>query len=56
MNNKGDVATSILIPKVVDLCKNAKSPLTGEPVYVVAAGGIFDGRGLAASLCWGGKP
>jgi NAD(P)H-dependent flavin oxidoreductase YrpB (nitropropane dioxygenase family) len=46
----GDTAFSILIPAVVDLCKNAKSPLTGEPVVVVAAGGIADGRGLAASL------
>lgn len=51
----GDVATSILIPKVVDLVANARSPLTGGPVYVVAAGGIFDGRGLAASLCWGAQ-
>lgn len=51
----GDVATSILIPKVVDLCKSARSPLTGGPVYVVSAGGIFDGRGLAASLCWGAQ-
>jgi len=51
----GDVATSILIPKVVDLCRGAVSPLTGEPVYVVAAGGIFEGRGLAAALCWGAK-
>jgi len=51
----GDVATSILIPKVVDLCKGARSPLTGGPVYVVAAGGIFDGRGLAAALAWGAQ-
>jgi len=51
----GDVATSVLIPKVVDLCRSAKSPLTGGPVYVVAAGGIFDGRGLAAALCWGAQ-
>jgi len=51
----GDVATSILIPKVVDLCRDARSPLTGGPVYVVSAGGIFDGRGLAASLCWGAQ-
>jgi len=51
----GDVATSILIPKVVDLCKGAKSPLNGGPVYVVSAGGIFDGRGLAASLCFGAQ-
>ncbi|KAJ7929273.1 2-nitropropane dioxygenase [Mycena leptocephala] len=49
----GDTAFSILIPAVVDLCKNAKSPLTGEPVVVVAAGGIADGRGLAASLSYG---
>eukprot|EP01111_Echinosteliopsis_oligospora_P015833 TRINITY_DN638_c0_g1_i1.p1 TRINITY_DN638_c0_g1~~TRINITY_DN638_c0_g1_i1.p1 ORF type:complete len:360 (+),score=142.91 TRINITY_DN638_c0_g1_i1:76-1155(+) len=51
----GDVATSILIPKVVDLCKGHKSTLTGGPIYVVSAGGIFDGRGLAASLCWGAQ-
>lgn len=46
----GDTAFSILIPAVVDLCKDAKSPLTGDPIIVVAAGGIADGRGLAASL------
>ncbi|KAJ7445205.1 2-nitropropane dioxygenase [Mycena galericulata] len=49
----GDTPFSILIPTVVDLCKNAKSPLTGEPVVVVAAGGIADGRGLAAALAYG---
>jgi len=49
----GDVPFSILIPACVDLCKNAKSPLTGDPVMVVAAGGIADGRGLAASLSYG---
>jgi len=51
----GDVATSILIPKTVDLCRGAKSPLTGNPVYVVAAGGIFDGRGLAMALSLGAE-
>eukprot|EP00026_Physarum_polycephalum_P011086 Phypoly_transcript_11282.p1 GENE.Phypoly_transcript_11282~~Phypoly_transcript_11282.p1 ORF type:complete len:359 (+),score=78.03 Phypoly_transcript_11282:59-1135(+) len=51
----GDVATSVLIPTVVDLCSKAKSPLTGGPVYVVAAGGIFNGRGLAAALAWGAQ-
>jgi len=51
----GHVATSILIPKVVDLCKNYKSPLTGELVHVVAAGGIYDGRGLAMSLALGAQ-
>jgi NAD(P)H-dependent flavin oxidoreductase YrpB (nitropropane dioxygenase family) len=51
----GDVATSILIPKVVDLVKGHKSPLTGEPIHVIAAGGIFDGRGLAMALCYGAQ-
>jgi hypothetical protein len=46
----GDTPFSILIPAVVDLCKGRKSPLTGQDVVVVAAGGIADGRGLAAAL------
>jgi NAD(P)H-dependent flavin oxidoreductase YrpB (nitropropane dioxygenase family) len=49
----GDTPFSILIPACVDICKGAKSPLTGEPVVVVAAGGIADGRGLAAALSYG---
>jgi len=49
----GDIPTSMLIPVVVDLVKGHKSPLTGNPVNVVAAGGIFDGRGLAMALCMG---
>merc|ERR1712217_717580 len=49
----GDVATSILIPKVVDLCRDKVSPLTGNPISVVAAGGIFDGRGLSMALNMG---
>ncbi|CAE7767725.1 unnamed protein product [Symbiodinium sp. CCMP2456] len=49
----GDVATGILIPMVVDMCKGHKSPLTGKQVPVVAAGGIADGRHLAMSLALG---
>jgi NAD(P)H-dependent flavin oxidoreductase YrpB (nitropropane dioxygenase family) len=51
----GDVPTTILIPAVVDIVRkaNAKSPLTGKPVQVVAAGGIHNGQLLAASLVMG---
>jgi len=49
----GDMPFSILIPAAVDLCKGAKSPLTGQPIIVVAAGGISDGRGLAVALSYG---
>jgi len=49
----GEVATSILIPEVVDLCRDKKSPLTGKQVPVVAAGGIYDGRSLAMALSLG---
>lgn len=72
----GDLATSVLIPAVVDACRGKQSAFTRGaslrmlsfhrccrsiavvrlligPVLVVAAGGIFDGRGLAAALQWG---
>lgn len=49
----GDIPTSILVPAVVDVAKKYKSPLTGETALVVAAGGIWDGRGLASSLMYG---
>jgi enoyl-[acyl-carrier protein] reductase II len=41
----GTVATMALVPQVVDA--------VGDQVPVVAAGGIFDGRGLAAALALG---
>ncbi|TPX38070.1 nitronate monooxygenase [Synchytrium microbalum] len=51
----GEIATSILVPKVVDVVKGRKSPLTGNPIYVVAGGGIYDGRGLAMALSMGAQ-
>ncbi|KAK6435484.1 hypothetical protein LTR95_008330 [Oleoguttula sp. CCFEE 5521] len=49
----GDIATSILIPSVVDVARQYKSPMTGQPAMVVAAGGIYNGRSLAAMLSFG---
>ncbi|KAK1988929.1 2-nitropropane dioxygenase [Colletotrichum cereale] len=49
----GDVPTTVLIPAVVDLCKNHQSPLLKGPVQVIAAGGIHNGQLLAASLMMG---
>ncbi len=51
----GDIANSILIPAVVDVARKYKSPLTGETAMVVAAGGIYNGRGLASSLMQGAQ-
>lgn len=49
----GEIPFSVLIPAVVDVAKKYKSPLTGLPAQVVAAGGVNDGRSLAASLMLG---
>jgi len=49
----GDVPTTILIPTVVQLVKGKTSPMTGKPVQVIAAGGIFNGQSLAAALMLG---
>jgi NAD(P)H-dependent flavin oxidoreductase YrpB (nitropropane dioxygenase family) len=49
----GDIPTSILLPQVVDAVSGHKSSLTGGPILVVGAGGIFDGRGLASALAVG---
>jgi len=49
----GDTPTTVLIPAVVDLVKGHKSPMTGQPVQVVAAGGIYNGQTVAAALALG---
>ncbi|KAJ5747623.1 uncharacterized protein N7511_009319 [Penicillium nucicola] len=49
----GDVPTTVLIPTVAKLVQGKKSPLTGEPVQVIAAGGLFNGNSVAAALMLG---
>lgn len=51
----GSIATTCLVPQCVDRCAGRKSPLTGGPVHVVAAGGIYDGRTTAAALALGAE-
>lgn len=51
----GDIANSILVPAVVDVARKYKSPITGQPAMVVAAGGIYNGRSLASSLMQGAQ-
>jgi len=51
----GEISTLVLIPQCVDLVKGYKSPMTGKQVPVIAAGGIFDGRGMAAALAMGAQ-
>ncbi|KAL8291669.1 hypothetical protein RQP46_001927 [Phenoliferia psychrophenolica] len=49
----GDVPTAILIPACVEAVAGKKSPLTGGPILVIGAGGIHNGKGLAAALAGG---
>ncbi|KAF1812062.1 oxidoreductase [Eremomyces bilateralis CBS 781.70] len=49
----GDVPTTVLIPTVAELVKGHKSPMTGQPVQIIAAGGIFSGQSVAAALMLG---
>lgn len=49
----GDIPTTILIPAVVELCKDKFSPMSRKPVQVIAAGGIYNGQTVAAALMLG---
>ncbi|KAL8711537.1 MAG: hypothetical protein Q9225_007094, partial [Loekoesia sp. 1 TL-2023] len=50
----GDVSGNILVPACVDVARRYRPKmLNGGEGLVVAAGGIWDGRGLAAALCQG---
>lgn len=42
----GAIGTAVLLPQILDKVRGHKSKLTGDPILVVAAGGIYDGRGL----------
>lgn len=44
----GSVPTSLLLPTVLDALRD-----TGSDIPVIAAGGYYDGRGLAAALAYG---
>lgn len=50
----GDISGNLLVPACVDIAWRYHPPaLRGQAGMVVAAGGIFDGRGLAAALMMG---
>ncbi|KAK4657976.1 hypothetical protein QC762_202690 [Podospora pseudocomata] len=50
----GDISGTVLIPAVVDVARKYKPQmLNGQSAMVVAAGGIHNGRGLAAALMQG---
>jgi len=50
----GEISGNLLVPACVDVARRYHPPaLRGQAGMVVAAGGIFDGRGLAAALMTG---
>jgi NAD(P)H-dependent flavin oxidoreductase YrpB (nitropropane dioxygenase family) len=51
----GDVTTMVLLPQVVSLCAGRKSELNSGPIHVVAAGGMYNGRTMAAAFALGAE-
>lgn len=50
----GDIGAAVLVPACVDVARRYRPPMLGGGAgMVVAAGGIYDGRGLAAALMAG---
>ncbi|KAK0735586.1 2-nitropropane dioxygenase [Apiosordaria backusii] len=50
----GDISGTVLIPAVVDVARRYRPKmLGGQEAMVVAAGGVYNGRGLAAALMQG---
>ena len=50
----GDIPSSVLMPAVVDVARRYRpAMLGGDEAMVVAAGGVYNGRSLAASLMQG---
>ncbi|KAK3169205.1 hypothetical protein OEA41_008588 [Lepraria neglecta] len=48
----GDIPTGVLIPTIAAMCRGKKSP-SGQDVQVIAAGGLFNGQGVASALMLG---
>lgn len=49
----GEIGMAALIPACVERCQGKFSRMDGSPILVVGAGGISDGKGVAAALSLG---
>ncbi|KAF9892610.1 hypothetical protein FE257_001012 [Aspergillus nanangensis] len=49
----GDIPTVVLIPSVHEAIQGCISPFTGKQVQLIAGGGMYNGRSLAAALMLG---